>query len=46
MALKTRGILMPPKLLTAIAGPTSDQRIMQTGKIKRQFRPKLKDFEG
>jgi len=44
MALKTRGIPRAVELLTAIAGPTSDQRIMQTDKIRRQFRPELKDF--
>jgi hypothetical protein len=45
MALKTRGILTA-RLLTASAGPTPDQRIMQTGEIGRQFRPELKDFAG
>src|SRR5262249_11510236 len=32
------------RLVTASAGPTPDQRIMQTDKIRRQFRPELKDF--
>jgi hypothetical protein len=34
------------ELPTAIAGPTSSQRIMQTGEVRRQFRPELKDFGG
>ena len=45
MALKTREILNTG-LLTATAGPTPGQRIMQTGKIGRQFRSELKDFAG
>src|SRR5262249_49585216 len=44
MALKTRRILSAAGLLTASAGPTPGQRIMQTGKIRRQFRSELKDF--
>jgi len=45
MALKTRGNLTD-RLLSTSAGPTPSQRIMQTGKIKRQFRSELKDFAG
>ena len=45
MALKTRGNLTD-RLLSTYAGPTPSQRIMQTGKIKRQFRSELKDFAG
>jgi hypothetical protein len=43
MALKTRGNLTD-RLIIASAGPTPDQRIMQTDKIRRQFRTELKDF--
>jgi hypothetical protein len=46
MALKTRGIVITDRLLSASAGPTPGQRIMQTGEVKRQFRPELKDFVG
>ena len=45
MALKTRRILTD-RLIIASAGPTPDQRFMQTGKISRQFRLELKDFAG
>jgi predicted TIM-barrel enzyme len=45
MALKTRGNLTD-RLIIATAGPTPDQRMMQTGKISRQFRMELKDFAG
>ena len=45
MALKTRGKITD-RLLSACAGPTPSQRIMQTGKIEGQFRSELKDFAG
>src|SRR5262249_3646064 len=44
MALENPPILIGAGLLTASAGPTPGQRIMQTGKIRRQFRSELKDF--
>jgi hypothetical protein len=44
MALKTCEILLTAELISASASPTPGQRIMQTGKIWRQFRAELKDF--